>query len=101
MVAQGVWPSAPTLGRYGEPAQNRGVIGSGGYRQIQVVQEESEPRKRSAERPPMGLRPMMMRLGTVSEAAGSCYMECGKSKVLCSVYGPRPDPRAAHFSNTV
>lgn len=90
MVALGVWP--------GEP---RRPMTDGGYRPVPVVRPQEDPRVRSAQRHPFELRPMLMRMGTVSEAAGSCYMECGRSKVLCSVYGPRPDPRAAHFSNTV
>jgi exosome complex component MTR3 len=51
-------------------------------------------------RSPMGLRRLFVRTGAVSEAVGSCYLEAGRSKVLCSIYGPRPDAKAAHFSET-
>jgi hypothetical protein len=37
-------------------------------------------------------------LGQVAQAAGSAYIEVGRAKLLCTVHGPRPDSRAAHFS---
>lgn len=56
--------------------------------------------KRGSERSALGLRPIFVRCGAVSEAAGSCYLEAGWSKVLVSIYGPRPDAKASHFSET-
>jgi len=34
------------------------------------------------------MRPVFLRLGAVSQAAGSAYLELGNTKVVCSVYGP-------------
>lgn len=44
------------------------------------------------------LRAVHISLGEVAQAAGSAYIEVGKAKLLCTVHGPRPDARAAHFS---
>merc|ERR1719149_324350 len=35
-----------------------------------------------------GMRRVFLRLGAVSQAAGSAYIELGRTKVVCSVYGP-------------
>lgn len=34
-------------------------------------------------------RAVFLQCGTVSQAKGSCYCEVGKTKVMCSVYGPK------------
>ena len=34
------------------------------------------------------LRPLFLKIGLISKAAGSAYMELGRTKVLCSVFGP-------------
>mmetsp|Transcript_9269 Transcript_9269/g.27885 ORF Transcript_9269/g.27885 Transcript_9269/m.27885 type:complete len:271 (+) Transcript_9269:181-993(+) len=39
-----------------------------------------------------GLRPMFMKTGLVSQAAGSAYVEVEGTKVICSVFGPVPLP---------
>ena len=39
-------------------------------------------------------------LGQVAQAAGSAYVEVGRAKLMCTVHGPRPDARAAHFSES-
>eukprot|EP00061_Rhincodon_typus_P002383 g17405.t1 len=44
---------------------------------------------RSAAEP----RPVFARAGLVSQADGSVYAECGLTKVLCAVYGPRESDR--------
>ncbi|GJN91335.1 hypothetical protein Rhopal_004356-T1 [Rhodotorula paludigena] len=36
--------------------------------------------------------------GLVTEAAGSAYVEAGRTKVLCAVYGPKPTPPSAPFN---
>ncbi|TNY17552.1 mRNA transport regulator 3, partial [Rhodotorula diobovata] len=36
--------------------------------------------------------------GLVTEAAGSAYIEAGRTKVLCAVYGPKPTPPSAPFN---
>ncbi|KAJ0398762.1 hypothetical protein P43SY_009830 [Pythium insidiosum] len=40
------------------------------------------------------LRPTFMKLGVVSGAAGSAYVEFHRTRVVCSVYGPRNDTRS-------
>ena len=44
-----------------------------------------------------GLRPIFLRVGAIAKSVGSAYMEAGRSKIMCAVYGPRPDTRASHF----
>lgn len=39
-----------------------------------------------------------MRVGVVSQAAGSAYLELGGTKVMAGVYGPRPTERREAFS---
>jgi len=34
-------------------------------------------------------RPIKIEAGVLKNAAGSCYLEIGKNKVLAAVYGPR------------
>ncbi len=41
----------------------------------------------------------VMRTGVVSQAAGSAYLELGRTKVMAGVYGPRPSERREAFSN--
>lgn len=46
------------------------------------------------------LRQAFMKLGVVSGAAGSAYVEFNRTRVVCSVYGPRNDTRSRReFSN--
>ncbi|GAB9471794.1 Exosome complex exonuclease mtr3-like protein [Globisporangium polare] len=46
------------------------------------------------------LRQVFMKLGVVSGAAGSAYVEFNRTRVVCSVYGPRNDTRSRReFSN--
>lgn len=46
------------------------------------------------------LRAAFMQLGVVSGAAGSAYVELNRTRVVCSVYGPRNDTRSRReFSN--
>ncbi|KAI9917727.1 hypothetical protein PsorP6_012355 [Peronosclerospora sorghi] len=40
------------------------------------------------------IRRPFMQLGAVSRAAGSAYVEFGRTRVVCAVYGPRTDTRA-------
>lgn len=78
--------------------QRREPAGSGGteiplIRKSRVVESSGERKGRNA------LRPIFLRMRTVDKAVGSAYMECGRSKVMCAVYGPRSDSRAAHFND--
>ncbi|MBW0527379.1 hypothetical protein O181_067094 [Austropuccinia psidii MF-1] len=34
-------------------------------------------------------RPICIKVGTIFQANGSCYIESGKNKVICAVYGPK------------
>ena len=43
------------------------------------------------------IRPMFLQCGTVSQASGSAYLEVGRTKVLCSVHGPRDTVRRREF----
>jgi len=38
------------------------------------------------------------RVAVLSSAAGSAYVECGRTKVVCGVYGPKEIPRRSDFS---
>ncbi|GEM08073.1 mRNA transport regulator 3 [Rhodotorula toruloides] len=42
--------------------------------------------------------PEVLQPGLVTEAAGSAYIEAGRTKVLCAVYGPKPTPPSAPFN---
>ncbi|KAF2073928.1 hypothetical protein CYY_004752 [Polysphondylium violaceum] len=42
-------------------------------------------------------RQIFMKTGIVTQASGSCYLEIEKTKVLCSVYGPRATPKTELF----
>ena len=44
------------------------------------------------------LRPVFMENNVVSRAVGSAYYEARATKVICSVYGPRPSQRKMQFS---
>lgn len=46
------------------------------------------------------LRAAFLQLGVVSGAAGSAYVELGRTRVVCSAFGPRNDTRSRReFSN--
>ncbi|WNY26881.1 exosome complex exonuclease Rrp41 [Methanolapillus ohkumae] len=44
---------------------------------------------RTDGRKPDEIRPMKIKIGVLSRANGSCYLEWGANKVLAAVYGPR------------
>ena len=44
---------------------------------------------RTDQRKPDEIRPMKIKIGVLSRANGSCYLEWGANKVLAAVYGPR------------
>ena len=46
--------------------------------------------RRRDGRSPGQLRPVKMRTGVISQASGSALLELGRTKVICSVYGPHP-----------
>lgn len=52
-------------------------------------------------RPANQLRAANMRTGVVRHAAGSAYFEIGETKVLCSVFGPRPSKREFHEAGEI
>ena len=39
-----------------------------------------------------------LKAGLVTKARGSAYMECGQTKIIAAVYGPREIPRRSDFS---
>lgn len=41
-----------------------------------------------------------MRVGVISQAVGSAYIETDRSKVICGVYGPRQSAKSG-FSDKV
>ncbi|GCC40888.1 hypothetical protein chiPu_0024501, partial [Chiloscyllium punctatum] len=53
----------------------------------------SQSRGRADGRSVAEPRPVFARAGLVSQADGSVYAECGLSKLLCAVYGPRESDR--------
>ncbi|RKO91485.1 ribosomal protein S5 domain 2-type protein [Blyttiomyces helicus] len=53
-----------------------------------------DPDRRKDERTPEQLRPMFMKTGAVRQANGSAYLETGRLKVTCGVYGPRQTSRS-------
>ena len=44
---------------------------------------------RTDQRRPDEIRPMKIKIGVLSRANGSCYLEWGANKVIAAVYGPR------------
>ncbi len=39
--------------------------------------------------------------GVVSSASGSAYYQCGNTKVICAIYGPKPSLRSQSFDRGV
>lgn len=62
------------------------------YRPLRVNAVAPEPSPARQQ-----LRPIFLRTGVVTQAVGSAYIEVGKTKILCSVYGPRQS-RNVQFS---
>ncbi|GAA5916770.1 hypothetical protein JCM6882_003056 [Rhodosporidiobolus microsporus] len=54
--------------------------------------------KRADGRQGLEVRPVFLQPGLVTEAAGSAYIEAGRTKLLCAVYGPKPTPPSAPFN---
>jgi len=52
--------------------------------------EENVNSSRPDGRKPDEIRPMVMKVGIISRANGSAYVEFGKTKVIAAVYGPDP-----------
>eukprot|EP01094_Clydonella_sp_ATCC50884_P025248 TRINITY_DN6571_c0_g1_i1.p1 TRINITY_DN6571_c0_g1~~TRINITY_DN6571_c0_g1_i1.p1 ORF type:complete len:273 (+),score=101.38 TRINITY_DN6571_c0_g1_i1:259-1077(+) len=58
---------------------------------------DKRPDQRTAS---SALRPVYIRPNVVSQANGSAYLEVGNTKVLCSVFGPRPQFSSSGFSDS-
>ncbi|XP_064482581.1 exosome complex component MTR3-like [Ornithodoros turicata] len=77
-----------------------GPEGTRSYAPFQVINNKlpcNKPRRldgRSNDQ----IRPLFMKTGVVSQAKGSAYLEVGKTKVVCSVYGPREIARRKDFT---
>ncbi|KAI9261088.1 ribosomal protein S5 domain 2-type protein [Sporodiniella umbellata] len=54
--------------------------------------------KRLDQRGLEDLRPIFLKPGLVTQANGSAYIEVGKTKVTCAVYGPRQVKKSTQFS---
>lgn len=55
---------------------------------------------RTDQRKPDEIRPMKIKIGVLSRANGSCYLEWGANKVIAAVYGPREaHPRRMQLAN--
>lgn len=55
---------------------------------------------RTDQRKPDEIRPMKIKIGVLSRANGSCYLEWGGNKVIAAVYGPREaHPRRMQLPN--
>ncbi|GAA5891303.1 hypothetical protein JCM5296_006893 [Sporobolomyces johnsonii] len=54
--------------------------------------------KRLDDRLPDQVRPVYLQPGLVTEAAGSAYIEAGRTKVLVAVYGPKPTPPSTPYN---
>ena len=50
-----------------------------------ILSKEEREDKRSF----LQLRPLFMKIGVNGQANGSSYLECGKTKIICTVFGPR------------
>ncbi|GAA5840510.1 hypothetical protein JCM5353_006571 [Sporobolomyces roseus] len=53
---------------------------------------------REDKRSPDQVRPIFLQPGLVTEAAGSAYIEAGKTKLICAVYGPKPTALSTAFN---
>jgi len=53
---------------------------------------------RADDRTVATVRPIFARVGAISRARGSSYVELGRTKVICAVYGPREVSRREEFS---
>ncbi|KPP66655.1 exosome complex component MTR3-like [Scleropages formosus] len=60
---------------------------------LRTVAQPEKARVDGRQRSQVDVRPVFARCGLVTQAKGSAYMEAGKTKVLCAVYGPRESER--------
>lgn len=51
------------------------------------------PRADGRQRDQVDVRPVFVRCGLVSQAKGSAYIEAGRTKLMCCVYGPKETDR--------
>ncbi|KFM67343.1 Exosome complex component MTR3, partial [Stegodyphus mimosarum] len=56
---------------------------------IKISNLVNEKGLRQDERTPDDLRSMSLSIGITTEVTGSAYLECGNTKIICSVNGPR------------
>eukprot|EP01095_Lingulamoeba_sp_RSL-Kostka_P018141 TRINITY_DN981_c0_g1_i1.p1 TRINITY_DN981_c0_g1~~TRINITY_DN981_c0_g1_i1.p1 ORF type:complete len:265 (+),score=88.94 TRINITY_DN981_c0_g1_i1:139-933(+) len=59
----------------------------------------SEEGIRNDNRKTNQLRPIFMKTGIITQANGSTYIERNNTKLICSVYGPRPSKNTNSFSD--
>jgi len=70
-----------------------------GIKTLNFIRKPKELRRQGEGKEDGSLREIRTSLGSVSQAAGSSYAEFGACKILCSVYGPKPDSKSIHFSH--
>ena len=55
---------------------------------------------RADGRSPLDIRQVFLKTGIITGAKGSAYIECGNTRVICSVHGPRQLASSMDFSDT-
>ena len=65
---------------------------------VQRLLKEPPKGKRQDGRSKDEHRQIFLKTGVISQARGSSYVEQGRTKVMCGVYGPREIPRRSDFS---
>ena len=68
--------------------------------EIPLIRRKKDSEASDVRKGKNSLRPIFLKMRMVDKAGGSAYMEAGRSKVMCAVYGPRSDSKAAHFNET-
>ncbi|GAA5829402.1 hypothetical protein JCM3766R1_001086 [Sporobolomyces carnicolor] len=72
------------------------------YRASRPTSSRSSPTSstptRTDDRTPDQVRPIFLQPGLVTEAAGSAYIEAGRTKLICAVYGPKPTALSSAFN---
>ncbi|KAK8794860.1 hypothetical protein WA158_001840 [Blastocystis sp. Blastoise] len=69
------------------------------YKRVLGVMEMNKVQRKD-NRKTNQIRTMSVCTGTVSTATGSCYIEIGNTKVICSVFGPRESPFSREYSDS-
>ncbi|XP_043482147.1 exosome complex component MTR3-like [Leptopilina heterotoma] len=68
-------------------------------RSVKDKSQENSLKKREDGREFNELRKMFVKVGIVSQAKGSAYIEMGRTKVICSVFDPREIPNKSNYTH--